>query len=99
MIVNTNKNDKLSGYHTLHLIFDDVVVSKSVNNWISTDPVALYRTIMKLSNNAVLLPDKTPYVPSLQQVVFKKLESKVQLVDKGLVFQTKCRRVIHELRR
>ncbi len=97
MVVNTHGNDKLSGFHVVHLVINDEVVSRSVNTWIATDPVSLYKAIMKLSTNAVILPEQTFYVPSLQHPVFKKLEAKVKQVSPGLVFQTTCRKASREV--
>ncbi len=81
----------------VQLVINDEVVSRSVNTWIATDPVSLYKAIMKLSTNAVILPEQTFYVPSLQHPVFKNLEAKVKQVSPGFVFQSTCRKASREV--
>lgn len=97
MVVNTHGNDKLSGFHVVHLVINDVVISKSVHTWIATDPVSLYKALMNNGVRAVTLPQKTSYSLSLHHAVYNKLKSKVKQVSPGLVFQTTCRKVSREV--
>lgn len=92
MIINSHSNDKLSGYHVLHMKIDNQIHSKSVDNWIFHDPVLLYQAVMGLINCCVVYPTMTFYSPSLQHSVLKKLEEKVNKIRPDLVFKKTVRR-------
>lgn len=92
MIINSNSNDKLSGFNVLHLKIDGQVHSKSVDDWIFYDPVLLYQAVMGMTNCCVIYPTMAFYSPSLQHTVLKKLEQKVNKIRPDLVFKKAVRR-------
>ncbi len=96
MQTNTNRNSKLSGMHVAHLRINSEIVSKTVNDWIAQDPVALYNAVTGRTKNAVILPSEASCSLSLQHPVYKALQAKVKNKSEKLVFQTACRRVKRE---
>jgi len=92
MIINSHRNDKLSGYHVLHMKIDGQFYSSSVDNWIAHNPVLLYQAVMGLTNCCVIYPTMRFYAPSLQHPVLKKLEEKVNKIRPDLVFNKSVRK-------
>jgi hypothetical protein len=99
MIINTNRHDKLSAYHVLHIIKGTQVLSFTVDKWISDDPVLLYQAIMGQEWCCVILPSKKYYRPSLQQPVLKKLEREVQKLRPDLILQKEERKAKRSLKK
>lgn len=90
---NSNRNNKLSGHHILHMMIDKKVQSKSVDAWIAFDPVLLYQAVMGISSSCVIIPQNIPYNPSLQQPVLKKLELEVQKINPQLIGEKETRKL------
>jgi hypothetical protein len=93
MIINSHRNDKLSGYHVLHMTIDDQVYSSSVDKWIALEPVLLYQAVMGKVRCCVIDPTMEVYTPSLQLPVFKKLEAGVKKIRPELVLGKNIRKV------
>lgn len=93
MVANTNGNDKLAGYHVLHMKIDNQVYSKSVDQWIALEPVLLYQAVLGQVWCCVTLPLLHYYRPSLQQPVLKKLEAEVKKIKPALVLGKDIRKV------
>ncbi len=94
MIINSNRNDKLSGYHPLHMKIDGQVTSKSVDQWIALEPVLLYQAIMGENKCCVLEHTKVSYTPSLQLPVLKRLEQQVRKIRPELVLEKEIRKLM-----
>lgn len=82
--------------HVAHLRINSEIISKTVNEWIAQDPVALYNAVTGRTKNAVILPSEASCLLSLQHPVYKALQAKVKFKSEKLVFQTLCRRVKRE---
>jgi hypothetical protein len=91
--VKTYGNDKLTAHNVVHLVIDGAISTLQVEEWIKTDPVALYKAVMGYTNNSVIIPFNTVYRPSLHHTQFKLLEQRVKLIEPKLVFASLCRKV------
>jgi hypothetical protein len=94
VIINSHRNDKLSGYHVLHMKIDNQVYSSSVDKWIAQEPVLLYQAVMGLIKCCVIYPTLEFYTPSLQHPILKKLEFEVGKIKPELILGKTIRKAL-----
>jgi hypothetical protein len=91
-MINVHRNNRLSGYHVLHMKIDGKVYTKSVDQWIVSEPELLYKAVMRRVKCCVQYPSMAEYSPSLHFPVMKKLELAVKKINPRLILSKNIRK-------
>jgi hypothetical protein len=76
---------------------DGKVYTKSVDQWIVSEPELLYEAVMRRVKCCVLYPSMAEYSPSLEHPVMKKLELAVKKINPRLILSKDIRKVRRQI--